>query len=282
MNTQLLEGSILENLSTLKYPFTIEDNKIFVDSLNSPTQVRHDTIEWLFHQMEPELIDKIFGNKTNQVTRLQMLFKFFGINETKDNITGMSTQENNMKCLYNLTNFTLKYLNIQSNENLSTQETSKAYELINYVNKNKIEIFKEKIRLFVKEAGIRNSEKNEEAKIYPKNIQKNIDDTKQLIEKLNQKLSKISSLNISYEESGREDSLELKKHLIKLDKEVDIFLKSFNSVYEKEIKYISDDKIGKLHIDCESFLNNFNQLQNISDTLEQIFAIHNNIVTFNF
>ena len=67
MNTQLLENSILENLSTLKYPFTIEDNKIFVDSLNSPTQVRHDTIEWLFHQMEPELIDKIFGNKSSTI-----------------------------------------------------------------------------------------------------------------------------------------------------------------------------------------------------------------------
>lgn len=282
MNTQLLENSILENLSILKYPFTIEDNKIFVDSLNSPTQVRHDTIEWLFHQMEPELIDKIFGNKSNQITRLQMLFKFFGINETKDNITGMSTQENNMKCLYNLTNFALKYLKIQNNESFSTQETSKAYQLINYINKNKIEIFKEKIRLFVTEVGAQNPQKTEEVKMYLKNIQKNIDDTKQLIEKLDQKLSKIANLNISYEESGREDNLELKKHLIKFDKEVDIFLKSFNSVYEKEIKYISEDKLGKLHIDCELFMTNYNQLQNISDILEQIFAIHNNIVTFNF
>ena len=35
MNTQLLENSILENLSILKYPFTIEDNKIFVRGHNN-------------------------------------------------------------------------------------------------------------------------------------------------------------------------------------------------------------------------------------------------------
>ena len=99
MNTQLLEQYILLNLKNLSYPFPIEDPSVFINSLNSPTQLRNDTIEWLFCQMEPEYLQKITQAKPDQPSRLQILFKFFGLEQTKDNILGMSTQINNMKCI---------------------------------------------------------------------------------------------------------------------------------------------------------------------------------------
>ena len=68
--------------------------------------------------------------------------------------------------------------------------------------------------------------------------------------------------------------------MVRIDKEVDNFIRNFNTLYEKEIKYISDDKIGKLHIETELFHKGYSQLQNIADTLEQIFATHNNIITY--
>lgn len=278
MNTQLLEQYILNNLKNLSYPFPIDDPSVFINSLNSPTQLRNDTIEWLFCQMEPEYLQKITQAKPDQPTRLQILFKFFGLEQTKDNILGMSTQINNMKCIYDLIRFTKKYLSIDD-ENKGEQEISKAMNLIKYVDGNKIEIFKERIRLFVTE--IDKGEPKEE-RVNVKVIQDNIQTTKQLIEKLDKKISKISSLNISYENITREDSLELRENLIKFDKEVDCFLKNFNSLYEKEIKYISDDNKGKLHIETESFMKSYSQLQSIADTLEQIFATHNNIITYNF
>ncbi len=108
---------ILLKLEYLKYPFTINDNNLFWQSLISPTQIRKDTIEWLFHKMEGELINNIFINNEEQISRLQILFKFFGINETKDNILGLSTDINNQKCLLNLINFTIKYIKINNNNN---------------------------------------------------------------------------------------------------------------------------------------------------------------------
>ena len=62
--------------------------------------------------------------------------------------------------------------------------------------------------------------------------------------------------------------------------DITAFIRNFNTLYEKEIKYISDDKIGKLHIETELFHKGYSQLQNIADTLEQIFATHNNIITY--
>lgn len=275
MNTQLLEQYILLNLKNLSYPFPIEDPSVFINSLNSPTQLRNDTIEWLFCQMEPEYLQKITQAKPDQPSRLQILFKFFGLDQTKDNILGMSTQINNMKCIYDLIRFTKKYLSID--ESKEEEEITKALRLIKYVDVNKVELFKEKIRLFVTEID-KGESKEERVKI--KTIQDNIETTKQLLEKLDKKLNKITSLNISYETITRDDSLELRETLIKFDKEVDIFIKNFNSLYEKEIKYISDDKIGKLHIETELFHKSYSQLQNIADTLEQIFATHNNIITY--
>ena len=275
MNTQLLEQYILLNLKNLSYPFPIEDPSVFINSLNSPTQLRNDTIEWLFCQMEPEYLQKITQAKPDQPSRLQILFKFFGLEQTKDNILGMSTQINNMKCIYDLIRFTKKYLSID--ESKEEEEITKALRLIKYVDVNKVELFKEKISLFVTEID-KGESKEERVKI--KTIQDNIETTKQLLEKLDKKLNKITSLNISYETITRDDSLELRETLIKFDKEVDIFIQNFNSLYEKEIKYISDDKIGKLHIETELFHKSYSQLQNIADTLEQIFATHNNIITY--
>ena len=44
-----------------------------------------------------------------------------------------------------------------------------------------------------------------------------------------------------------ENIIELKNNLIKLDKAMDDFLKDYNQLYSKNIKYISEDKISNLH-----------------------------------
>jgi len=270
---------ILLKLEYLKYPFTINDNNLFWQSLISPTQIRKDTIEWLFHKMEGELIKIIFINNQDQINRLQILFKFFGINETKDNILGLSTDINNHKCLLNLINFTIKYINIKSNNQIEFNEINKSISLINFMDKNKIQLFKDDIRLFIPEVNgsIINKEQNITSKYYLDNIEQ----TKLLINKLDSKIEKLNSLNINYDIISKEDELELFKTIINFNKAIEYFLKDFNNLYEKELKYIAPDKLPTLQFDIDNFNEKYNELENIASLLEEIFAIHNKIITFN-
>ena len=270
---------ILLKLEYLKYPFTINDNNLFWQSLISPTQIRKDTIEWLFHKMEGELIKIIFINNQDQINRLQILFKFFGINETKDNILGLSTDINNHKCLLNLINFTIKYINIKSNNQIEFNEINKSISLINFMDKNKIQLFKDDIRLFIPEVNgsIINKEQNITSKYYLDNIEQ----TKLLINKLDSKIEKLNSLNINYDIISKEDEMELFKTIINFNKAIEYFLKDFNNLYEKELKYIAPDKLPTLQFDIDNFNEKYNELENIASLLEQIFAIHNKIITFN-
>ena len=269
---------ILLKLEYLKYPFTINDNNLFWQSLISPTQIRKDTIEWLFHKMEGELINNIFINNEEQITRLQILFKFFGINETKDNILGLSTDINNQKCLLNLINFTIKYINIKSNNQIEFNEINKSISLISFMDKNKIELFKDDIRLFIPE--INGNIINKENKINNKYFKDNIEQTKLLIKKVDGKLEKLNTLNINYDIISKEDEMELFKTIINFNKSIEYFLKDFNTLYEKELKYISPEKLPSLQNDINNFNEKYNELENIASLLEEIFAIHNKIISF--
>lgn len=269
---------ILLKLEYLKYPFTINDNNLFWQSLISPTQIRKDTIEWLFHKMEGELINNIFINNEEQITRLQILFKFFGINETKDNILGLSTDINNQKCLLNLINFTIKYINIKSNNQIEFNEINKSISLISFMDKNKIELFKDDIRLFIPE--INGNIINKENKINNKYFMDNIEQTKLLIKKVDGKLEKLNTLNINYDIISKEDEMELFKTIINFNKSIEYFLKDFNTLYEKELKYISPEKLPSLQNDINNFNEKYNELENIASLLEEIFAIHNKIISF--
>ena len=269
---------ILLKLGYLKYPFTINDNNLFWQSLISPTQIRKDTIEWLFHKMEGELINNIFINNEEQITRLQILFKFFGIIETKDNILGLSTDINNQKCLLNLINFTIKYINIKSNNQIEFNEINKSISLISFMDKNKIELFKDDIRLFIPE--INGNIINKENKINNKYFMDNIEQTKLLIKKVDGKLEKLNTLNINYDIISKEDEMELFKTIINFNKSIEYFLKDFNTLYEKELKYISPEKLPSLQNDINNFNEKYNELENIASLLEEIFAIHNKIISF--
>ena len=268
---------ILLKLEYLKYPFTINDNNLFWQSLISPTQIRKDTIEWLFHKMEGELIKIIFINNQDQINRLQILFKFFGINETKDNILGLSTDINNHKCLLNLINFTIKYINIKSNNQIEFNEINKSISLISFMDKNKIELFKDDIRLFIPE--INGNIINKDNKINNKYFMDNIEQTKLLIKKVDGKLEKLNTLNINYDIISKEDEMELFKTIINFNKSIEYFLKDFNTLYEKELKYISPEKLPSLQNDINNFNEKYNELENIASLLEEIFDIHNKIIS---
>ena len=192
----------------------------------------------------------------------------------------MSTEINNIKCLQNLTNFVVKYLRIKNNKPLISEETNQSISLINFALKNKVELFKENIRIFLPEIGANVNESSKDVNI--KGIKENIADTKKLIEKLDQKLNKLSTLNLEYEYTGREGATELKENLIKFDKGISLFLKDFNGLYEKELKYIPDDKMGKLHINCEEFTKCYSKLEEIASILEEIFSFHNKIIEYKF
>ena len=187
---------IFIKLKYLDYPFTLKDMNLFYESLNSPTQIRYNTMEWLFSLMEKENIEILLSNEQGKYTqeeKILLLFQIFTLEETKDNILGYSTEINNNKALINLLNFTIKYINIKQNKLIFSQEIESATKLIDVINKNKIELFKNNIRLFI---SLKENEKNnmnninysEKEKINIKNINESINNCKILIEKVEKKI----------------------------------------------------------------------------------------------
>ena len=280
---------IIMKLKYLDYPFTLKDMNLFYESLNSPTQIRYNTMEWLFSLMEKENLDMLLANESGQITysqeeKILSLFQIFTIDETKDNILGYSTPVNNNKAFINLLNFTIKYLNIKQNKNILNQEIDSANKLINIINKNKIELFKKDIRLFI---SLKDKEKNklelsdsQEDKINIKKINESINNCKNLIEKVDKKLEKLKNINLSEnnEQQNVYDKLELKKALNMLETNVDEFLVDFNENYEKELKYINPDNISHLDIVIDDLLKEYKKIENVACILEEIFAIHNKII----
>ena len=103
---------IVEKLKYLEYPFDLTDMKLFYESINSPTKIRYNALEWLFSLIEKENIDSLLLDKNNnnnysQEEKILFLFELFDIDETKDNILGYSTQINNNKAFINAINFVI-------------------------------------------------------------------------------------------------------------------------------------------------------------------------------
>ena len=279
---------IIIKLKYLDYPFTLKDMNLFYESLNSPTQIRYNTMEWLFSLMEKENIDILLSSEKEQVNysqeeKILLLFQIFTLEETKDNILGYSTEINNNKTFINLLNFTIKYLNIKQNKNILNQEIESAAKLIDIINKNKIELFKKKIRLFI---SIKENEKNkfeydktlsDEEKLNIRKINESINNCKVLIEKVEKKLDKLNNIKINdnNEQQNIYDKLELKKSLNNLEKNVDEFLIDFNENYEKEL---NPESISHLDEKNTELLNEYKKIENIASLLEEIFAIHNKII----
>ena len=271
---------IVLKLKYLEYPFTLKDMKLFNESINSPTQIRYNAIEWLFSLMEKDNIESLFGqeNKYSQEEKIVLLFQLFNLDETKDNILGYSTAINNNKTFLNLLNFTIKYLNIKNKKNILNQELDLAMKLIDVIDNNKNELFKNDIRLFINDKN-KNSEKNN--KINIQKINDDINNCKLLIEKVDKKLEKLNKIDIigeKKEEKNIYDKLELKKYLNTFEKNLDEFLVDFNNYYEKELKYINPDNLSHLDETNTELLNQHKKIDDVSSILEEMFSIHNKII----
>lgn len=271
---------IVLKLKYLEYPFTLKDMKLFNESINSPTQIRYNAIEWLFSLMEKDNIESLFGqeNKYSQEEKIVLLFQLFNLDETKDNILGYSTAINNNKTFLNLLNFTIKYLNIKNKKNILNQELDLAMKLIDVIDNNKNELFKNDIRLFINDKS-KNNEKNN--KINIQKINDDINNCKLLIEKVDKKLEKLNKIDIigeKKEEKNIYDKLELKKYLNTFEKNLDEFLVDFNNYYEKELKYINPDNLSHLDETNTELLNQYKKIEDVSSILEEMFSIHNKII----
>ena len=271
---------IVLKLKYLEYPFTLKDMKLFNESINSPTQIRYNAIEWLFSLMEKDNIESLFGqeNKYSQEEKIVLLFQLFNLDETKDNILGYSTAINNNKTFLNLLNFTIKYLNIKNKNNILNQELDLAMKLIDVIDNNKNELFKNDIRLFINDKN-KNNEKNN--KINIQKINDDINNCKLLIEKVDKKLEKLNKIDIigeKKEEKNIYDKLELKKYLNTFEKNLDEFLVDFNNYYEKELKYINPDNLSHLDETNTELLNQYKKIEDVSSILEEMFSIHNKII----
>ena len=272
---------IIQKLKYLEYPFNIKDMKLFYESINSPTQIRYNAIEWLFSLMDKESIEQLLTNNYTQEEKIILLFQLFNLDETKDNILGYSTEINNTKTFINLLNFTIKYINIKNNKNIFNQELELANKLIDVIDKNKIDLFKKNIRLFINDINNHNINNNIDNKINVKKINDDINNCKLLIEKVEKKLEKLNQIELNeenIEEKNIYDKLEFKKCLIIFEKNLDEFLIDFNNYYEKELKYINPDNISHLDERNTELLNQYKKIENVASILEEMFSIHNKII----
>ena len=277
---------IITKLKYLDYPFTLTDMKLFYESLNSPTQIRYNTIEWLFSLMEKDNIEILFESENtnySQEEKILKLFQLFNLDEKKDNILGYSIEANNTKTFINLLNFTIKYINIKKNKLIFSQELDSATKLIDIINSNKIDLFKKNIRLFI---SLKENKKieahSEKDKISLIKLNESINNCKILIEKVDKKLDKLKNIDLNDKEINEQeniyDKLELKKSLNNFEICLDHFLEDFNSIYEKELKYINPDNISHLDEYVNELLNEYKKIENIASVLEEIFAVHNKII----
>lgn len=272
---------IVQKLKYLEYPFTIKDMKLFYESINSPTQIRYNAMEWLFSLMDKESIESLLTNNYTQEEKIILLFQLFNLDETKDNILGYSTEINNTKTFINLLNFVIKYINIKNNKNIFNQELELANKLIDVIDKNKVDLFKKNIRLFINDINNHNANIYINNKINVKKINDDINNCKLLIEKVEKKLEKLNNIEINEESIGETniyDKLEFKKCLNIFEKNLDEFLVDFNNFYEKELKYINPDNISHLDEKNTELLNQYQKIENVASILEEMFSIHNKII----
>ena len=74
--------------------------------------------------------------------------------------------------------------------------------------------------------------------------------------------------------------LQLKNKLIEFDKKLDNFIKDYNQLYSKGIKYISKDKMPTLQFYVDEFKSKYDVILSLSSSLEEIFSLHNKILHY--
>lgn len=298
---------IIEGLKDLEYPMKIQNKEDFLENLMSPSNIRTSTFDWLLSSFkigDMSLIEKyqmILENfdKTEiffiVIKNLGIDFeKTFSDSDLKKAIAGLASNSDSFIVLLNLINFVKLYRSIYSNDTCESVNIKKhlnsTVKLINYISDNKLSIFKENIRLFAPEIKLlsRKMEESENSlssnsntnSINKKELEERIKGYTNTMQKLDKKLNKLQRLNLDYEYVEMDDLIELKQQLINFDKLLDNFIKDFNQIYSQEIKYISEDKISKLHLSVEKFTERYEELLDLSSTLEEIFAMHSRISNF--
>lgn len=179
-----------------------------------------------------------------------------------------------LQALLNHTN--IHILLFQTNTLNVDREIKETIKIINYLAENKKEIFKEKIRLFAPSSKILKDNK-EVTHLDEIDIKKKIEEFEKICDKVNKKLSKLLTMDLSYNYHDTDDLIETKKLLISLDKNIEIFLKDYNQLYATNIKYISEEKTSNLHLSVETFLEKYDKVIELSNYLQEIFALQKSI-----
>jgi hypothetical protein len=292
---------LIDLLLELEFPLKINDKEEFMQNLLSPGNLRYTTIDWLLTSLDDDnfSIFEKFKEILSDYDRIEIyliIFKNIGIeydksdSDLKKAISGLSCNIEAEKVLLNLVNFVKIHKLLFKAENKENsfkpdKIINESLLIINYLTDNKLTIFKENIRLFAPEIKLKENKQiqNEEGNITfnPKEVQERISSYNKLISKVDKKLDKLKKLNLNFDNVEMENLLELKQSLINFEKTMDGFIKDYNQIYAKDIKYISEDKISNLHLSVESFNEKYNVILNIAGMLEEIFALHNRITNFN-
>ena len=197
------------------------------------------------------------------------------IEETKDNILGLSTEENNMKTLLNLIDFAIRFIHINSSEEVAVGEIRKSIRMYEIINENRKDLFKSDIRLFLPSKIAASTTVPKEINL--KEMKITIENTEALILKLDKKISKLKTYDLNYANIDKRGSISLKNALLKYNKSIDCYLRDFNALYEKELKYIPPEKLSKLDEKIKSFFTEYNKMTEVANDLTQIFSVHNKI-----
>jgi len=282
---------IFKELSELGYP--IMSRNEFYSNILHPSKIRYKTIEWLIYELSNgvdfNIIDEymIILGECDMIDLYTLVFKNFGIeldksislSDYKKAISGISSNQDSAKILINLINFVKINRNIQTSTSYSINSELKNVKLIiNYLADNKSELFKEKIRLFPPEVKLIKKNKEDKTEFNINEISTKINEYQKVVSKLNKKLAKLNTLSLNYEIIEFEDVLELKNKLIEFEKKLDNFIKDYNQLYSKGIKYISKEKMPTLQYSVDEFKSKYDMILALSSSLEEIFSLHNKIL----
>lgn len=287
------ENNLLNSLIELSFPLKIKNEEEFAQNLLSPSNIRFTTLDWLFMQLEGDqtiIFDK-FCQILSEFDRVEVYLKMYrnlGVeydksdSELRKALAGLSSNQDSELVLMNLINFVKihKLLFGKISSNNTTSELRECILIINYIKENKANILKENIRLFAPEIKLIEKKVVENNNLY-NDVNERINNYNKLISKVEKKLEKLSKLDLAYENVEMNNLLELKQYIINFDKTIDGFLKDFNQIYAKDLKYISEDKLSNLHVTIDNFYEKYNVIVNLSNSLEEIFALHNRINNHN-
>jgi hypothetical protein len=299
---------IIKSLTKLKYPQLISDEDEFILQLISPSNLRYNTIEWLFNfitfNSSSSLIEKIYSqqeNLSNNIeNKIEVFFfivkfidlefpknkKAFSDGEYKKSIAGLGSTADSLQFIVCLIEFISTYYETLVSKRINHhKEISQILQMITFLTENKKDIFKEKVRLFAPEIRLIKDKKTEESvnesklnQINTKEINEKIKEYEKTKNKLEKKLAKLREMDLNFELVERDEVLQFKSLLVNFEKSLDNFIKIYNNNYSSNIKYISEDKISDLHEYTDNFLSKYDVLLNLANSLEEIFALHNKLI----